>query len=100
MRLLAFKTRINMQITITPTNVKDTKFYHPHVFLAGSIEQGSASNWQTDAIKLFEGKAGLEDLVIVNPRRDVWNPELEQKASNPEFNFQVSFELNYLETVD
>lgn len=89
-----------MQITITPDNVKDTKFYHPHVFLAGSIEQGSASNWQTEAIRLFEGQAGLEDLVIVNPRRDAWDSTLEQKASNPEFNFQVSFELDYLESVD
>lgn len=89
-----------MQTVITPDNVKDTKFYQPHVFLAGSIEQGTASNWQDEAIKLFEGQAGLEDLVIVNPRRDTWDSTLEQSASNPVFNHQVTFELDYLESVD
>ena len=59
------------------------------VFLAGSIEMGAAERWQ-DAITDH-----LMDLpiTILNPRRDNWDPSWEQRKSNPEFAFQVKWEL-------
>lgn len=41
------------------------------VFLAGSIEQGKAENWQAVAESMLEGTS----LVVYNPRREDWNPE-------------------------
>ena len=63
------------------------------VFLAGSIEMGSAPNWQ----------AGLEhqlkdlDLDLYNPRRDDWDPSWIQSSDNPVFREQVEWELFGLE---
>jgi hypothetical protein len=85
---------------ITPENLQQTKHYWPHLFLAGSIEQGKASNWQTRAIEFFDAQQELQDLVVINPRRESWNAELEQRRENREFNFQVSFELDHLEKAD
>jgi hypothetical protein len=59
------------------------------VFLAGSIEMGTAVNWQ----KQVEDALAEKDVVILNPRRDDWDPTWEQKASNPKFNEQVTWEL-------
>lgn len=63
------------------------------VFLAGSIEQGIADNWQATV------KAALADLTvdILNPRRDEWDSSWEQSITNPQFAEQVTWELNHLE---
>lgn len=60
------------------------------VFLAGSIEMGSAEDWQpkvTEALKGF-------DVQVLNPRRDDWDPTWEQSIDNPQFNEQVTWELD------
>ena len=88
-----------MQV-VTPDNVPRTAPHHPHLFLAGSIEQGKASNWQGAAIQYFQTRFLDEDLVVVNPRRETWNAELDQKLENREFYWQVSFELEHLEKAD
>jgi hypothetical protein len=88
-----------MQV-ITPENVPRTNPRHPVLFLAGSIEQGKASNWQARAIEHFSSRYQGEDLNIVNPRRENWDAALEQKFENREFNWQVSFELEHLEKAD
>jgi hypothetical protein len=67
------------------------------VFLAGSIEMGKAEDWQEVIPKLFEDR---ERLVFFNPRRDDWDSSWEQKESNPEFNYQVNWEMDKLDECD
>jgi hypothetical protein len=59
------------------------------VFLAGSIEMGTADDWQRQV------EAALHDLpvVILNPRRDEWDASWVQSISNPQFREQVEWEL-------
>lgn len=66
------------------------------IFLAGSIEMGTAENWQTKIVKEFEEF----DITILNPRRDDWDWTWEQKIDNPKFNEQVTWELTALERAD
>ncbi len=49
----------------------------PHLFLAGSIAQGKATNWQESAIDFFRAQATLTDLVIINPRHENWDATFE-----------------------
>lgn len=62
------------------------------VFLAGSIEMGTAENWQTRAIQLLDGKVKF----IFNPRRDDWDSSWVQSIDNPQFSEQVNWELDHL----
>jgi hypothetical protein len=62
------------------------------VFLAGSIENGSADNWQQDLSEFFD-KLGYD---VYNPRRDAWDSSWEQSVNNPQFVEQVSWELEHL----
>lgn len=64
----------------------------PSIFLAGSIEQGKATNWQ----KQFEEAFADEDVVIYNPRRDDWDSSWVQSIKNKQFREQVEWELNAL----
>jgi hypothetical protein len=66
------------------------------VFLAGSIDNNSAADWQSEVITQF----GNDDVTLLNPRRVEWNPAWIQDISNPEFNFQVNWELDALEAAD
>lgn len=63
------------------------------IFLAGSIEQGSAVNWQSLVVQAL---APL-DIVIFNPRRDDWNAGITQSISDPDFHDQVLWELDGLD---
>ena len=89
-----------MTTIITPDNIPSTSPFAPVLFLAGSIEQGKATNWQQKAIEFYSAQQEISDLTIVNPRREVWPSELEQSIQNAEFYFQVSFELQHLEGAD
>lgn len=66
------------------------------VFLAGSIEMGVAKDWQTKVANHFS----KWNLGIYNPRRDSWNSGWKQEESTPEFNHQVNWELNTLNSAD
>jgi len=66
------------------------------VFLAGSIEMGVAEDWQTKFTNAMSG----ENILILNPRRDNWDPTWEQSITNPKFVEQVSWELNALDFAD
>lgn len=68
----------------------------PRVFLGGSIDMGSATDWQADLIKALAD----ENVVILNPRRPDWNPAWKPEASEPEFRRQVEWELGALESAD
>jgi len=63
------------------------------VFLAGSIEMGSAQPWQQEVIERFN-----ENVVFYNPRRDDWDSSWTHDS--PEFNEQVNWELDFLENTD
>jgi hypothetical protein len=67
------------------------------VFLAGSIEMGQAEQWQQRIVAALS-EAG--DLVILNPRRDDWDDSWEQRADDPRFSEQVSWELDMLDAAD
>jgi hypothetical protein len=68
----------------------------PRVFLGGSIDMGSAPDWQKQVIEALRG----EDVVLLNPRRPDWNPAWKPEASEPEFRRQVEWELAALDSAD
>ena len=70
--------------------------YAPKIFLAGSVDMGSAVNWQES----FEHYFSKYDIIIYNPRRDDWDSTWVQDISNPQFNEQVTWELDHLEESD
>jgi Nucleoside 2-deoxyribosyltransferase like len=66
------------------------------VFLAGSIEMGTAVDWQAtvrDAMSDY-------DIVILNPRRDDWDRTWIQSIDNPKFKEQVDWELDAIDVAD
>lgn len=66
------------------------------LFLAGSIEMGKADDWQhyvADQLKDY-------NVTLYNPRRNIWDSSWEQKIDNPQFNEQVTWELDNLEKAD
>lgn len=64
------------------------------IFLAGSIEMGSAENWQA---KIENALKDYESICILNPRRENWDSSWKQEKSNPKFSEQVNWELEGLE---
>lgn len=60
------------------------------LFLAGSIEQGTADDWQTELCDSLS----IPNLLVLNPRRDRWDASWEQSIHNPVFKQQVDWELN------
>ncbi len=64
----------------------------PEVFLAGSIEMGAAEDWQAVLPTLFEN----DNVTFYNPRRDEWDSSWKQEQANPQFNYQVNWEMNKL----
>ena len=80
------------------------------VFLAGSIEQGKAEQWQSriiEDLKSFTSDVNIESkntikkrLAIFNPRRPDWNPNLPQEALNEVLRSQITWELDHLEMSD
>jgi hypothetical protein len=83
-----------MKLITSPEKfIPDGKFT---VFLAGSIEMGKAVDWQADFIDTFS----QYDLNILNPRRQLWDPDWIQSRDNLEFVSQVQWELYGLEMAD
>lgn len=64
------------------------------IFLAGSIEMNKASDWQKD---VEERLSDIDNLTVLNPRRDDWNSDWEQTITNEHFKGQVDWELDMLE---
>ncbi|MEL6130378.1 MAG: nucleoside 2-deoxyribosyltransferase domain-containing protein [Cyanobacteria bacterium J06628_4] len=60
------------------------------VFLAGSIEMGTAEDWQTQVTQSLTNT----NLTLLNPRRDRWDPTWKQTITNPQFRAQVEWELD------
>ena len=68
----------------------------PSIFLAGSIEMGTATNWQAEFEQAFQAEA----VVLLNPRRDDWNAAWVQQIDNEPFREQVEWELQAQERAD
>jgi hypothetical protein len=83
-----------MKLYTAPEKVPDNFHMNTElIFLAGSIEQGTAKDWQPSVIEALRHI----DCVVFNPRRLVWDPTIEQSASNLVFAEQVNWELDQLE---
>lgn len=61
---------------------------HQRIFLAGSIEMGTADNWQKQVVKTMKPYRGL----IFNPLRKDWDSSWEQSISCNPFVEQVQWE--------
>lgn len=68
----------------------------PKVFLAGSIDNGQAEDWQSWLVKELIDT----EVVLLNPRRQDWNSTLEPEANNAVFREQVEWELAGLQNAD
>lgn len=86
-----------MKVIKPPHSITTRYPGHPTIFLAGSIEMGSAEDWQTQLEGLFADKAPV---TLLNPRRTEWDSSWTQDIENPQFYQQVSWELNALEKSD
>lgn len=76
-----------------PNRWKHDKF---SIFLAGTIDNGKAVDWQSQIAHKFY----KYDINLISPRREVWNPNVTQSINDPEFSEQVNWELDSLDRVD
>jgi hypothetical protein len=81
---------------IKPDSPDQTPSAGKSIFLAGSIDQGKAVNWQQQIEDLLSNS----EVTIFNPRREHWNALLEQNISNDIFKNQVEWELDRLDECD
>lgn len=77
----------------------DTAATDPIIFLAGSIEMGTAEQWQKTT-KDYLQKHLPGDAVLLNPRRDDWDSSWVQSIKNKQFKQQVNWELEGMERSD
>ena len=63
------------------------------LFLAGSIEMGRADPWQEKVSEILSPFYSI----IYNPRRPIWDTAWIQSVGSPEFNVQVTWELEMIE---
>lgn len=68
----------------------------PTIFLAGSIDNGKAIDWQKWLIE----QLAKEDVLLLNPRRSDWNSKLACDSEQVEFRKQVEWELTGLRNAD
>jgi len=90
------KSIARMHRIIKPNSEIKSQGDCPGIFLAGSIEMGMAENWQ----ERIENELSKYKVEIFNPRRDDWDSSWVQEQSDPQFNYQVNWEMNHLEKAD
>lgn len=66
------------------------------VFLGGSIEMGTAEEWQE---RIAQALADT-DWIVLNPRREHWHNSWHETKDNPKFREQVQWELAGMEAAD
>lgn len=66
------------------------------IFLGGSIEMGTAEDWQSQLTK----ELTEFDIVLLNPRRDDWDSSWVQSIHNAQFKEQVNWELDAMDCAD
>src|SRR6478735_7676200 len=90
-----------MQVLTPPHEVMVDK--QVVVFLAGSIEMGTAKEWQQEVIELFDSLVAAEKragYLLLNPRRPDWDSSWKQEYDNPPFYQQVKWEIKGLQQAD
>lgn len=85
-----------MLVIEAPNSIQHGRVSNTSIFLAGSIEMGTAEKWQEKVIS----ELSSYDVTIFNPRRDNWDPSWKQDFNNPQFFQQVSWELDALAIAD
>jgi hypothetical protein len=65
------------------------------VFLAGSIEMGTATDWQAALANVMPA-----NVAVLNPRRDDWDASWRQSIEEQQFREQVEWELDGLDRAD
>jgi nucleoside 2-deoxyribosyltransferase-like protein len=65
------------------------------VFLAGSIDMGTAEDWQARLVAALP-----PGIAVLNPRRTEWDASWRQSIDEPQFREQVEWELDGLERAD
>lgn len=84
-----------MQV-IKPNSEEQTILNPITIFLAGSIEMGTAEDWQSKVEKELSGL----NVTVFNPRRDDWDATWVQHKDAEPFRSQVMWELSHLEQSD
>lgn len=79
-----------------PNNFPHIEFFN--IFLGGSIEQDIAKPWQKRVVSMFKDEP--DTVVLLNPRRESWDPTWKNVKTNKAFRQQVEWELEALETSD
>lgn len=70
------------------------------IFLGGSIDMGTAENWQDRLTKDLSGYSD-EDLILLNPRRDDWDSSwVQDPTPGTQFYEQVAWELTQQEEAE
>ena len=87
---------MKIAIECKPPKPVQKKEGYKTVFLAGSIEQGKADDWQTEIVEKLKD----ENVIFYNPRRDDWDASWDQDSENKELVGQVNWELDALEDAD
>jgi hypothetical protein len=85
-----------MAIIIKPPDELRLTVEIPTVFLSGSIELGTAIDWQSQ----FEQELASSNVIILNPRRNEWDSSWKQSIDNAQFRGQVEWELEGQERAD
>lgn len=86
-----------MIICRPPEELPGLDYNFHEIFLAGSIEQGFAESWQTQAENAIESRKDSNKIRVFNPRREHWDSSWIQSIDNPMFKEQVVWELKALE---
>jgi len=90
-----------IQIIKPDSEDQKVKFLDLTIFLAGSIEMGSAVDWQKEVEETFEQDIFKTDgCTVYNPRRINWDSSWDQSINNVQFKEQVEWELNKLYECD
>ncbi len=87
---------MNRKKSIKPTDKDQDPGENFKIFLAGSIDQGKAVDWQTQVTGLLKNAP----ITVFNPRRDDWDSTWEQDIENDEFRGQVEWELKHMDMAD
>lgn len=85
-----------MTIYKPPHEISATDLNKFKIFLAGSIEMDTATDWQQKITEILSNF----DMVILNPRRDDWDSSWKQSINDKNFRGQVEWELDNLDSAD
>jgi hypothetical protein len=74
--------------------------YYTTVFLAGTIDNGRAKDWQTGLHEILSKSFANEALAILSPRRKKWDSNALQTIDNLMLKQQIEWELWHLKRAD